>query len=487
MLFNILAILFAILNICLYTISYDDNCTGWYKPILIVFFILLLIFFKSGFNKERDVYTFWIRPSYILLLCLVIVNLQTIINVLLEYGLLHEYLRASGYEAVFGKCLFIGVLSIVGFLIGNYNTHYPWKTTHRQESKNTIQWWTVLMVVMFVLFIMNIDVQAFVYGTVYGGSGSYNRVVQSYETYANLLESCCIIIYALHSQIIKKQNRDISFIKYVASLPKTVLLVISLYMILRLLGGERGTIIFNLSALLFSYYLATHKKIKLIYVVLGLAVGSFLLTILGYTRASASIGNETSFSERFTDATNLSEEAIGAPKSISRYTQELANSVNCNFIALAEKEKGALEYKYGMYSAFQIITSAPGSWFLMSQLGIDPHKYMSAIYLTIAFFGPYYPYGLGVTPVAEAYLDFGLFGTFILFLLMGIIYKKIELLLVRSQSLSIWWVIVIIQFSSVSIYVARSSFADVFSSVIYTLILFWVFNTIFSRFSSRSL
>lgn len=483
MLFNSLSIIFSIINLYLFYNSTDENYASLYIPIICIFFILCALFIKCGISEEKDVYTFWIRPTYVLLTGLVIVNLQTIINVLLGIGTISDYLNKSEYNDVFGKCLFLGILSIMGFVIGNYNTHRPLKLGEDNNSaKNTINLWSVFIVIMFALFVINIDIASFINGSSYIGSGAYDRTFDSSARYEQLLGIGFMIVLSLHCKNTINQNPDISLIRYITKLPVLFIITFTIYIFLRLLSGDRGPVIHNMFALVISYYLATHKKIKLVFVVIALIGVSFFITILGTARSIAA--DMESFSDRFVVALDLSQDT---QDSIMPSTQELANSVNCNFIAVSDIDKGKTDFKYGAYNIFILATTIPGSLFIVDKLGINAREFMSSEYLTTSFFGDFYPFGLGTTAVAEAYLDFGAIGTFILFLLFGILFKKIDLCFISYKNISIISILFIIRVASMAISVPRSSFATMLSRTIYTIIIFVVINAIFSIFSSKKI
>lgn len=482
MLFNIISIIFSIFNIYLFYNSTDNNYEYLYIPTICAFFIICALFIKCGINEEKEIYTFWIRPTYILLLGLIIVNLQTIINVLLGIGTISDYLNKSEYNDVFGKCLFLGILSIMGFIIGNYNTHRILKLGVYDNVKDTINLWSIFIAIMFVLFVIHIDVGSFINGSSYIDSGAYDRESDSSARYEQLLEIGFIIALSLHCKNIMNRNPAISLIRYITKLPILFIIPFTIYILLRLLSGDRGPVIYNLCSLIMSYYLATHKKIKLVFVAIALIGASFFITILGTSRSIAA--DMESFSERFVVALDLSEDA---PESIMPSTQELANSVNCNFIAVSDIDKNKTDFKHGIYNVFPILTSIPGSLWMLNKLGINARDMMSSEYLTTSFFGRFYPYGLGTTAVAEAYLDFGALGTFLLFLIFGILYKKIDLCFISTKNISILAILFVIRIASITIYIPRSSFAFAMSRVIYTIIIFVVINSIFSILSSKKI
>lgn len=142
MLFNIFAFIVSIVYAMLYQESVISLDQSFALSSLLVFGLVIILYFIASYYKNKIVTTYWFNPSYIVLLGLIIVNLQTIINVLLDYAPLSSYLQTSNYDAYFNKALYASLLVITGFLIGCYNATpylraYDYEKKSKQRGRNT--------------------------------------------------------------------------------------------------------------------------------------------------------------------------------------------------------------------------------------------------------------------------------------------------------------------------------------------------------------
>ncbi len=488
MLFNIFAFIVSIVYAMLYyqesVISLDQSSA---LSSLLVFGLVIIFYFIASYYKNKIVTTYWFNPSYIVLLGLIIVNLQTIINVLLDYAPLSSYLQTSNSDAYFNKALYASLLVITGFLIGCYNTTpylraYDYEKKSKQRGCNTnLSTFSVLAVAFFVLFVVNIDVMSFITGLDYENSGSYDRQSgASYMLYEQLFSSCITIIFAIVVYNAQYETTPINFFGFYRAVPKMVWLVLLVYIVLRLLSGDRGPVLYSLSAVGYAYLMTSKRRLSLALLVIVLFIGATATTILGTTR---SLSKNNSFTERLEYAVNIENDEV---ESICQPTQELANSVNCNFIVLADLHTGRTNIQSGKYSFYNLVTCFPGSLKLLNTMfGLTQKDINSAEYITRSFFGDYYPYGLGTTTTAEGILDFGLLGCFLLNLIFGFLLKRIDILFTYTKQMSMLVVIVALKFASESIYLPRFSYTGMLSKAIYIVILFFVVNYIANKLKRR--
>ena len=211
---------------------------------------------------------------------------------------------------------------------------------------------------------------------------------------------------------------------------------------------------------------------NLIIVVIG---GAFTMSLLNYVRG---YGSNQSFSEKIVRGIeDMSSNSSVNDKSIFTFTQELANSVNCNFISISDIDKGRTDFQYGKYNLSEILGGIPGAAsFSKKILNIDLYENSTTEYITKSFFGKYYPKGLGTTAIAAIYLDFGYLGVIIIFFLIGIILKYIDYNFVYKGIYSVTLFIFVLKLSSMAIYIPRSSFSWVLSRIIYIVIFYFVIN-----------
>lgn len=481
MIFNLFAFVVAFIFVLLYYVEGLSTQISPYAWTAVTLFILLLVaYFVALRVRNKQVATYWFNPSYIVLFGLIVVNLQTIINVLLGYAPISSYLHTTSYDAYINEALFAGLFVITGFIIGCYNAtpkSNMFSIVNIEKVAKPIpsmSVFVVLYVASFLMFIMNIDIASFVTGLHYEGSGSYDRVSGlSYMFYEQLFGCFLVIIFSIIAYEGQQQNEQVTIREFLKKVPIIVWLVLSIYLILRLLSGDRGAALFSLGVVGYSYLMLSRRRFSLITLLSVLIVGAFAVTILGVARG---FSKSDSFVDRIEMAVDTNIE--DAP-TICSPTQELANSVNCNFIAIADMDAGKIEVQNGKYSFYNLVTCFPGSLKLLNiMFGLTQKDINSAEYITISFFGDYYPYGLGTTTTAEGLLDFGLIGCFILNLIFGLMMRRIDSYFIYNQRISMTMTIIAIKFASEAIYVSRASYTGMLSKAIYIVILFVIVDSV---------
>ena len=468
------------------SLFFIDGSSGQ-EPLYWILFITigvqLMYYFLLGFKRERILYSFWVRPSNIFILSLLIVNLQIILNVYLGLDSISSYLETCIYTPYVGKALIFGCIGISAFLLGNA-IKTKQNITYRAISapqKQTVFVWTLMSLLSFCVWVINIDILSFVTGMDYQGSGAATRETSPFAIFEVLFDVFVTINLAtITRNNIIESKKEWSILAFLRSFPVLFLLIVSMYMILRLVSGDRGPVIYTGLMFFYSYLISTGKRIKLSRLLLLIIVGAFSMTLLNVIRG---FRNPTeSFSQKVERALEeMSEESD--IKTISPFTHELAKSVNCNFIALHDIDKGITNYKYGAYNISELVIGIPGSNRVAQELfDIDLYRYATSEYLTISFLGKNYAFGLGTTALADFFLDFGIIGVILGMFFGGRLFKKIDSCIV-SPYINIYVLIAMLKFSSMAIYIPRSSFSFVACRVIYIFIIFSFFYSLVSFFS----
>lgn len=443
-------------------------------------YMLLFCIIRNVYQKQKQSIIFknWFCPSYILLIGLIIVCFQTIININWGVGSFIDYYRIY-YKPYLSSVTYIGIISILSYLIGhnlNVSDVKSSKTNHY-----TLWPWLITLPVLFILFISNIDLVSFITGTSYGGSGAYDRIADKSSYFEQLLDVNLVIITAIITYRNIKCQTTFSLLSYLKSFPLVFWVVFCLYVLLRLLSGDRGPVLYSLCLIFYSYLMVTRHKFKFVSAVGILFVASFFTTIIGFVRD----GNlNKTFTERFENA--IQQDSKGKP-SIIPATQELANSSNTIYIASKAMDDPKEEYALGKYSFYAIIGSVPGSSSVLSKVfGVKMRDTMSSEFITIYDRGNQYGFGLGTSPMAEFFLEFDIWGCIIGFILTGWLFKFIDVeLFTANSNTPLWLIIFILKLSSVSIYIARSSVAGCISKALYIIIIFFVLNTVFKLLKFR--
>lgn len=442
---------------------------------LILLFFFLFLHFRVEVISDRSLVRFWLRPSYIFFISLIIVNLQTIINVILGYECLEYYLGTTQYSECLGKSYYMALIAISSFLYGN-TIRIPTQGAHSYDKYWGLDFWIILTIVSLAFFVINIDVMSFVTGLAYKGSGGYDRTVDLSSRWETIFDTFLTISIAVITYNHSNNKEKWSVIRYLKIIPLPLFVCSIIYIFLRLLSGDRGMALYAILLYIYSYIYLSKIRLKLRYLLVILFVGSFFLTLLNNIRGYGSNQSLIEKVERgFEDIIVSTNEEDS--KTISVFTQELANSVNCNFISIYDIETNRTDYKYGVYNLCELIGGIPGMATACKKiLGINLYDYSTTEYITISFFGKYYLIGLGTTATAAIYLDFGIIGVMIGFLIIGCFFRYVDEKVVSNRLSSIVMLIVLLKMSSMAIYIPRSSFSWFLSRVVYIIIVFLLLN-----------
>ena len=470
-----------IANIILFGIDKTGNMYAWYGATILVTLCYVLFVAKLNSVKYPRVYKNLTIPSYLVLLGLIIVNFQTVVNVVLGYAPIGEYLHSTAYDSVVGKVVFAGNIAVCTFA-WSHHLYKPKPWLHTSIDKyNPHVLWPYLAFIAFVLFMLNINVSFFLSGEDYVDSGGYDRGVKSYAVYEMLFEVFNTISLA---SIVKKNvhKEKWTVFAFIKELPLLLIAANVIYIFLRAASGDRGPVIYTSLMFFFSYVYLSKIRIRPLYVVIIGFVAAFVVSIANVVRSE---DHSLSLSERVASGLEDKQGKI-VRESISPYTQELASSVNCNFIAIHDIENDMTDYNYGRYSITPLLSVIPGSTYITKNvLGFKLQG--AGEYISTSFFGKYYPYGLGTTPLAVFYLDFGLIGVILGFILIGIIYKRMDYKLIMERKTDIVSLILFLKCASLSIYLPRSSISLVLSKGVYAVLIYIVVCHIAKMFMSKQI
>lgn len=477
MLFRTLAFIILVSELLLFYTT-NDNSNFLLSLSFLGLLILVITYFINEKNSNRILFSNWIRPSYIVLIGLLIVNCETILNVLVGLAPLSLYLRNTVFDPYMSKVQHLGIIAIAAFLLGNSvstKSGLSFDAIKMRINSPHMTVWCWLSVIFFCLFVYNINIASFISGSHYQEAKGSEYLGGETSSYFETLLNCTIIIILSTYTSLRRNAKDKSFKGFLKGLPTPFLIVSLLYILLRLLSGDRGPVIYTLMTYFYAYILITKKRIKFVFVATGIVIAAIFVTLLGFARG---MDTSMSFGDRFNNAYNMSMTEDYAP-SIIPATQELAGSINCNFIAVRDIDTESTTYKYGTYHLFELLGIIPGSSSILTNFfGVNLKDTQSSEYLTISYFGRNYPFNLGTTAVAEPYLDFGVLGVIIVCWLFGILYKQIDNCYVGRKKVGMHNRIILFKLSAWAIYVGRSSFFQMFTSALYIILIYYAISFI---------
>ena len=473
--FNTVSLLILIISSVAYLLDINIR-SGVY---LMVVAIQTVLFIRTGLVYKKNLFTSWANPIYIILVSLLIVNFQTLTNVALGFGSLGDYmLGADSYGYLIAPCLAISVacMSCFMLIVINYNKR-PHQSPYRcfYSEKGV----TLFLIIAFIYFIATIDINDFLTGAVYHGSGASDVGVVSYGYSERFLDSFIFIALAVYTFNIKRSGSIKTVKEYMSRIPIVFWIIVGSYLLLRLFSGDRGPVIYTLFAVLYSCIYCINLKIRLI-PLLALAVGgAFVMAVLSYARAQSS---DISFSEKMKMGNNML--VATETHNISLLTQDLAESNICTLIMLDDINKGAVDYKYGTNAISSLINCIPFMGVIKATITFPDFLDVKAstTYITeSANGGRDYESGYGSTLIADYYYDLGFIGCILGFLILGFIYTIIATSIVEGVPMSVASLIFTLKMASLSIYIPRSTMWATIGSTVFILIIYFLMSVVLKQ------
>ena len=261
-------------------------------------------------------------------------------------------------------------------------------------------------------------------------------------------------------------------------MPYIFLFTLLIYLGIRLMSGDRGPVIYTVMAIILGYTYSTRLYFKKSIIIIIAVVGMTAVTVAGLSRAmvSTSLKDKLSFGiEAYQTVGNIS---------VSPITMELAGSIRCNQLALKDINMDNSDFHYGEFQLRYLGTILLTNRVVELLFPTKIENTSSADYLTIKHFeGNDVRFGLGSSCVADFYLDFGIIGILGGMFLVGIVFKKLDSVMVdeRRKCTGFLWVSLLIGLGSFSIYLPRSVFLFLFRTPIYMSVVLYVNKHLMSK------
>lgn len=171
---------------------------------------------------------------------------------------------------------------------------------------------------------------------------------------------------------------------------------------------------------MFAYIYVSGNKLNIKKTVAYLFAGVILISVFGAIR-----GEGQSFSQGV--------EILTSNATISPFTKELAGSINTVHIAM-ENVPDIIPYNYGVtfFPSFALLV--PGldrliTYLMSNGIPLNSSTQISNMYWESSDWG----YGMGSSIVADVYISFGVIGVLIVFLLIGRLFRKLEVITTNSK------------------------------------------------------
>lgn len=472
---RILRVLGLIVSFFLAILSDGMSLSWFYIPWSIYIICVAYISYKS--ERNASLHKFWIRPSLICFFSLIIVGFQLSIDDVLGYSSVETTLFAGAAKYA-DYCFFTASIFIFSYLIGLSNTNniiFSQKGLNVTRKQAIV--WLILMIITFGLFLSTIDISFFLSGAAYHGSGDVDYVYTISNTLEGLYQTFFYITLACYSKSFYANNSPKSLRNYLKGFPILFWICVFFYLILRLLSGDRGPVIYNSLAILYSFIWCSKYKFKLPVVVAFLILGAMFVTFLGTFRSRDS---DLSIALKVYESINRQKDFDD--KSIIGPTKELAESEDTHFMAVRDIALNRTGYSFGRYTLLSLTSAIPGlKRKYLYDMGLSPGEIDSAVYFSISSQGKNYSFGEGSSMFGEAYLEFGILGMIIFGFLLGSFYKQLDISIMRNSNFSIIGLAIILKLSAQAIYMGRTSFAIELGALLHFIVLYYIFNIIIKR------
>ena len=323
-------------------------------------------------------------------------------------------------------------------------------------------------VVSFIVYILVIDKNYF--------NGSYGEIKLSpMMIYTQELYTSISYAYLIQRSINLRLNKSaFNFRDFIKGLNPVFFTVFIIFNFLILISGDRDPLITSVMIFLACFIFSVKIKLKLKVILPLLIISIFSIMYLGIVRQ---IDTSVSFKEsvEFVKERNLESTYV------SIGTIELAGSFRTTNLVVDYIPKYH-DHFYGRFFLKNTFSIIPGlSQVLINIFFKNDPDYLntSANYITYLNQGSNPKYGDGTSSPADIYLDFGVIGIVIIFLIFGAVVRRFEITLFKdTNNISLFFLIVSICYFAGAIRLGRISLIEPFNLAV-RVAIFTYLNRIF--------
>lgn len=366
---------------------------------------------------------------------------------------------------IVSKAATISVISLLAFCIGNLIYSFVGDNATRKipdykvnDHAFSFNFLRILIILFFTIFIIVTPIEYF--------KGGYHDMMNNegigYLQYkANHLLQVCMWAYLVcYAIVVSKEKINISFFQYIKNLKFIFLTILVLYFILNAIGGDRGPLVILSVMLVAGYFVSQKKAINFKIAIIAIVMSALALQFIAFLRMT---DGSLSLSDRINAALVTQDErkAQRVDNSISPATTELATSLRAYHAAIMDQEYN--DILYGKANIGSIVSIIPGLGFIIQDL--TNIKFSgTATYITEAMGAQH---GMGTTVLADTYLNYGFYGSILIFFFFGYFFAKLDnrayLNFAHSSLIS---QILFLLFVSYAVVIGRSTFVFVLSNVL---------------------
>lgn len=441
---------------------------------------IFIIFQQTSEQKGN-----WIKPSNILLIGILGTCFQAFADILAGYKSINDYLLTS--SKVLNLSAIISCLALISFCLGYVMVSKPKRDTQsvmniHPSNRIYIRQNYIIVIIQslaFLAWFVHINVADFLSGAVYYTS---NDVLESnyYELFFQTTLYAELVLVIVNGK--KQSYRDKSIRNFLSQIPLITLIITGIYLLLRLVSGDRGPVIYTLCAYLYTYISLSHKKFSLATVVSAVVGAALVITLIGIFRTA---GTDKSISDKFAYAWEKYTDKNSKDQSVFPPTKELTISFSCNQAAINSIQSENEPYHYGTYQIAHILNIIPFvPSLIQNTLGVSKENVSSSYYVTSKVLGKYSSWSLGTSSVADYYLDGGALGVLIGFFILGLCFRKFDQWIYYSYTghyPTLVYTILIVCVAH-AIYIPRSSFLHELKPISLILMIFAIYYLLTGKF-----
>ncbi|MBO4491397.1 MAG: hypothetical protein J5944_08575 [Lentisphaeria bacterium] len=393
-------------------------------PVVLIAGLVLTVFFFLRREPLR-----WLRGNFftltsLFLLSFLIVSFQVAWDFFLDSPL--NFGRYFESEDLLIKSVTFSCVCLGFFLCGYFGTIFcssvrskenpaaiPVKLPDDHTAEVTPL--VIIAVVLSVLFLLSVD-KSYLNG---GYSDGMNSTAARLDGYLNRFIYMVIIQIVWNARVAQDGAR-MTLRKYLRLFPLPFYAVLLAKLSVVLASGDRGPLISIMTILVFGYLLLARRRLGLPMMVCGVLACGMLLSIF---KLSGGFGGEGDFSQNFKAAADrLSQKDVMS--SVSPYTLELAGSIHAHTVLYEAWENG--ETYPGIPLIAGTVNCIPAGVTFVSMLFGLHKSQLNTAELATEIAGTHF--GLGTTCAGDALATLGLFGAYLLFFGMGVLFRHSDVL-----------------------------------------------------------
>lgn len=417
-------------------------------PLISIFISLILVIQVS--NRKIQ-----FRLIYLLYIGIILFNGSLYIESLINSNSIERILFDKGIDLIsFHKSNYLLGLSLPIITVGYLFNKSEHKVINNVTNYIPFNW---LLFFSYIFLAISISITGITIGSLFIGVSSY--------WYILLIRFIALTSCAYSYKYFRSTYNKPSLPKYVLR-NKIFSILIILFTIYLLIGGDRGPVLVIIVILSIAYLGQLNNTINFKSATILILVALVIFNL--FTFISSLRGNElgTSFA--------INDLSIYAQTDDNEYS--VGFSQVCTCLAISGIDSGEISHSLGIYFIIAIIQSIPflGNT-ILRLIGVpDFYKGGTALLLTEYYYGPHPSSGLGTTYLADLYIEFGIIGVILFSFLLGYIVRYLDKLWRARAKLSFPTYCLIMFFAGYAIYIGRANIYTFLINYIHAMVLYYL-------------